>query len=117
MGFELTPAVRLEVTPPDSRRRSKRVQARQGPLYLSAIDKARVTQGYAQIEETPVKAKSRAKKQTDPAKLTYLHNLNPLLATQASLVVAMAGVTIDQHLQDRIDTVLVTPESLTPTCV
>ncbi|KAF3341538.1 hypothetical protein FCM35_KLT00176 [Carex littledalei] len=102
----------FENTPHGNKRRSRRILEKQGPLYLSAIDRARVAQGYVQLSETPIK--KREKKATVSTNLSYLESLEPLSDIQATLVVSMAGVTVDQQLQGRINQAVILQEPQTP---
>lgn len=84
-------------------RRSRRLSLKNKGPYVSSIQKARITQGYAGDESPQKQSKKRKTKSSNLKNEVYMQSSNPLTIEHAEAVVLTAGIQIGDELQKAID--------------
>lgn len=97
-GFEGTPRYKEKNT---ISHRSPRLVNKNTGRYVSAVDRARATQGFINVSYLMQKPKIKVKR-TTKASPAYLKNYDPLTQAHAEALVATAGVTMDVALAAKI---------------
>lgn len=86
---------------PPEVRRSPRIKRKMNGPYVPIIERAQRVLGYEEAE--PRKKKSVKAKGADKNNSNYTHTLSPLTEIQAELIVAAAGVELDESLQVKVN--------------
>ncbi|KAF3341900.1 hypothetical protein FCM35_KLT00538 [Carex littledalei] len=87
-------------------RRSARLLSKNKGVYVNSLEKARITQGYANEDSTRKQSKKRKIKSSNLNNEEYMKTFNPLSIEHAEAVVFIAGVQISEELQKAIEEAL-----------
>lgn len=94
-GFEGPPRYRKQA------RRSPRLHTKNAGSYVSAVDKARATQGFITVTKLMQKPKIKVKSAAKPLP-NYRSTSTSLTQAHAEAVVAAAGVELEESLVNKI---------------
>lgn len=89
-------------------RRSPRIKRKMDGPYVPMIERAQRVLGY---DAQPKKKKNAKPKPPAKPSRTYMQNKDPLSEIQANLVVAAAGIELEETLQDKVVKTAMTPSA------
>lgn len=87
--------------PTTEARRSPRIKRKMEGPYIPILERALMVKGYAATQ--PKKKSNNKAKATDKPSRTYAQTTEPLTEIQAELVIAAAGIEMDEPLQEQVN--------------